>query len=162
MQEVVEVVRDTSRAGMPEPMAKRLGYALKRAQNAFRTLMDDGLRPLELSAAQYAVMSAVELEPGLSNATLARAAFVTPQAMQEVIANLERVGLIVRSADRSHGRILRTVLIPRGRRVLAKAHEVAIQIEASMVAAVGKKEAEHMAALLARCADRLTQNARED
>jgi hypothetical protein len=31
-----------------------------------------------------------------------------------------------------------------------------------MVAAVGKKEAEHMAALLTRCADRLTQDAKED
>jgi len=145
-----------SRSGMPEPMAKRLGYALKRAQHAFRALMDDGLRPLDLSAAQYAVMSAVELEPGLSNATLARAAFVTPQAMLEVIGNLERVGLIARSADPSHGRILRTELTPRGRRVLAKAHEVAARVEAVMVAAVGEKEAEHMAALLIRCADRLS------
>jgi DNA-binding MarR family transcriptional regulator len=147
-----------SRAGMPEPMAKRLGYALKRAQHAFRALMDDGLRPLDLSAAQYAVMSAVELEPGLSNATLARAAFVTPQAMQEVIANLERVGLIVRSADPSHGRILRTELTLRGRRLLAKAHEVAARVESVMVAAVGAKEAEHMATLLIRCADRLTED----
>jgi DNA-binding MarR family transcriptional regulator len=99
------------------------------------------------------------LEPGLSNATLARAAFVTPQSMQGVIANLECVGLIVRSADPSHGRILRTELTPRGRRVLAKAHEVAAHIEALMVAAVGNKEAEHLAALLTRCADRLTQDA---
>lgn len=144
---------------MPEPMAKRLGYALKRAQHAFRVLMDEGLRPLELSAAQYAVMSAVELEPGLSNATLARAAFVTPQAMQGVIVNIERAGLIVRSADPSHGRILRTELTPRGRRALAKAHEVAARVEALMAAAVGHKEADHMAALLTRCADRLAEAA---
>ena len=144
-----------SSAHMPEPMAKRVGYALKRAQHAFRALMDDGLRPLDLSAAQYAVMSAVELEPGLSNATLARAAFVTPQSMQGVIANLEQLGLIVRSADPSHGRILRTELTSRGRRVLAKAHVVAADIEGLMVAAVGPKDAALMAALLTRCADRL-------
>lgn len=140
-------------------MAKRLGYALKRAQHAFRTRLDEGLRPLGLSAAQYAALSAVELEPGLSNAALARAAFVTPQTMQEVVVNLERVGLIVRTADPSHGRIRNTALTERGQKVLADAHGVAASLEAVMIEAVGT-DAERLAISLSRCADRLAPHAK--
>lgn len=144
-----------SSAGMPDPMAKRLGYALKRAQHAFRTRMDEGLRPLGLSAAQYAMLSAIELEPGLSNAALARAAFVTPQTMQGILANVERGGLVARTADPAHGRILRTALTARGRTVLARAHRVAEGLEAVMITAVGRAEAERLAGSLTRCADGL-------
>ena len=140
---------------MPDPMAKRLGYALKRAQHAFRTRMDEGLRPLGLSAAQYAVLSAGELEPGLSNAALARAAFVTPQTMQGIIANVERDGLVARAADPSHGRILKTELTERGRIVLADAHKVSARLEEVMIKAVGRYQAGRLAGSLTRCANDL-------
>lgn len=57
--------------------------------------MDEALRSLGLTAPQYAVLSAVELEAGISNARLARAAFVTPQTVQGILANLERQGLLI-------------------------------------------------------------------
>ena len=60
---------DMSSSGMPEPMAKRFGYAIKRAQHALRARMDETLRPLGLTAPQYAVLSAVELDAGISNAS---------------------------------------------------------------------------------------------
>jgi len=144
---------------MPDRVARRLGYALKRAQHALRTRLDEALRPLGLTAPQYAVLSALELEPGLSNAALARAAFVTPQTMQGVLVNLEREGLLVREADPSHGRILRSLLTRRGREVLGEAHEVAGRIEAAMLASLSPQEAERLAALLARCADDLGRGA---
>jgi DNA-binding MarR family transcriptional regulator len=145
-----------SSAGMPDPMAKRLGYALKRAQHALRARLDEALRPIGLTAPQYAVLSAVELEPGISNAALARAAFVTPQTMQGILANLEREGLLRRDADALHGRILRTELTPSGRGAVRRAHEAAARIEAAMVASITRKEAKLLAALLLRCADNLS------
>lgn len=144
-----------SSGGIPAPLAKRLGYALKRAQHGLRTRMDDALRPLGLTAPQYAVLSAVELEPGISNARLARAAFVTPQTMQGILANLAREGLLARESDPDHGRILRSGLTTRGREVLADAHRRADDVEALMISAIGAAEAGTLAQQLTKCADRL-------
>jgi len=73
-------------------MSKRLGYVLKRAQHALRTSIDDELNHLGLTTAQYNLLSAVAVERGISNASLARMAFVTAQSMQGIVANLEKQG----------------------------------------------------------------------
>ncbi|QRN94370.1 MarR family transcriptional regulator [Archangium violaceum] len=150
-----------STASMPDPMARRLGYALKRAQHALRTRMDDALRPLGLTSPQYAVLSAVELEAGISNARLARAAFVTPQTMQGILANLERDGLLVRQADPEHGRILRSELTSHGQKVLARAHRIVHEVEHVMISSVGTAEAARIAGLLSQCADALSSTDRD-
>src|SRR5579871_5807686 len=144
-----------SSRGMPDPMAKRLGYCLKRAQHALRTRMDRALRPLGLTAPQYAVLSAIELDPGVSNAALARAAFVTPQSMQGIVGNLERLELLNRRADPAHGRILRGELTTRGRRVLRQAHARAGEIESVMTASLRPDETARLASQLTQCADAL-------
>jgi DNA-binding MarR family transcriptional regulator len=148
---------DMSSDGMPEPMAKRFGYAVKLAQHALRIRMDEALRPLGLTAPQYAVLSAVELDSGLSNASLARAAFVTPQTMQGILANLEREKLLVRRADPNHGRILRTRLTGLGRKALSRAHYIVSAVEGTVIAAIGAEEAEQMTPLLLQCAKALAQ-----
>lgn len=141
--------------GMPASVAKRLGYALKRAQHALRVSMDEALRPLALTTPQYAVLCAVEAEAGISNARLARAAFVTAQTMQGVLANLERDNLLERHADPSHGRVLRSELTKHGRSVLADAHLAVRVIEDRMVASIGEKAAIQLADSLSKCADNL-------
>ena len=144
-----------ARAGMPPAVAKRLGYALKRAQFALRLSMDEALRPLSLTPSQYAVLCALEAEPGLSNARLARAAFVTAQAMQGVLTNMERGDLIERSPDPAHGRVLRSELTPHGRSVLAEAHRAVRVVEDTMMKSFGPENAGRLAAVLDRCADDL-------
>ena len=149
-----------SSGAMPEPVAKRLGYALKRAQHALRLSMDDALRPLGLTTPQYAVLSAVEVQPGMSNASLARAAFVTAQTMQGVLANLERAGLLERRPDPTHGRVLRSELTEHGRGVLTQAHSAVGVLEDAMTASLGEAEAARLAATLSQCADDLRTAAR--
>ena len=144
-----------SSPGMPDPMAKRLGYTLKRAQHALRTSMDEVLRPLDLTTPQYAVLSAIELDPGISNAALARAAFVTAPTMQGIVANLERAGLLKRRSDPSHGRILRSELTPKGAKKLQEAHVLVEKIEAIMVGFLSPEEIGSLAAQLIACADAL-------
>lgn len=142
---------------MPNPMAKPLGYLLKRAQHALRTRLDEALHPLALTTPQYAVLAAVELQPGISSAALARAAFVTAQTMQGIVVNLERAGLLRRKADPDHGRIQRGELTARGRAVLRKAHAVAAKVEGKMTGDLNKREIEFLAAILTRCADHLAR-----
>jgi len=137
---------------MPESVAKRLGYALKRAQHALRVSMDNVLRPLNLTTPQYAVLCAIEAEPGISNARLARAAFVTAQTMQGVLSNLERDELLRRLPDPAHGRILRSELTAQGRNLLARAHAAVRTVENKMVASLGEQVAARMATSLTKCA----------
>jgi DNA-binding MarR family transcriptional regulator len=141
-----------SRPDMPESVAKRLGYALKRAQHALRVSMDNVLRPLNLTTPQYAVLCAIEAEPGISSARLARAAFVTAQTMQGVLSNLERDGLLRRSPDPAHGRILRSELTTQGRNLLTRAHAAVRTVEDKMVSSLGEPLAARMAASLTKCA----------
>lgn len=149
-----------SSAGMPMPMAKRVGYALKRAQQALRARMEDVLRPLGLTTPQYAVLSALELEPGISNAALARAAFVTAQTMQGIVANLEREGLLRRSADSTHRRVLHGELTASGRTVLRRAHRVVAEVEAAMTASLTERDALRLATLLKSCTESLSPTAK--
>lgn len=139
----------------PDLVDGRVGYLLKRAQHTLRTHMDAALRPLGLTTPQYAVLTAVDRQPGISNAALARAAFVTAQSMQGIVANLERDGLIVRTADPDHGRILQSRLTDRGDRVLRRAHTATDGIEAAMTATLTAAETTRLADLLIRCADNL-------
>ena len=138
---------------MPLPMGKRLGYVLKRAQHALRLRMDEALLPLALTTPQYSVLSAVELVPGISNATLARAAFVTAQTMQGIVANLERRGLLQRTEDPAHGRIRRGELTKQGHSVLARAHQSVTAVESRMLSSLSEKESATLATLLEGCAE---------
>jgi len=140
---------------MPGPAGHRVGYLLKVAQNALRTRMDDAMRPLGITAPQYAVLTAIEAAPGISNAALARAAFVTPQTMQGIVANLERDGLLARTADPAHGRILRATLTADGRRTVAAAHRLADAAEGAMLEGLDDGQAAALAAMLKRCAANL-------
>ncbi len=142
---------------MPLPMGKRVGYVLKRAQHALRIRLDEALLPLALTTPQYSVLSAVELAPGISNATLARAAFVTAQTMQGIVANLERMGLLQRTEDPAHGRIRRGELTRQGHEVLGHAHRLVAAVESRMLSSLSEKEAAALATLLERCAENLSR-----
>ncbi len=117
--------------------------------------MDEQLGPLGLTAPQYNVLSAVQLQPGISNASLARAAFVTAQSMQGIVANLEKVGLLRRDPHPTHGRIRRSELTKKGQEVLARAHDVLIGVEETMTAGFKGEEIDVLRSMLHRCAENM-------
>ncbi len=137
------------------PVTERFGYLIKVAQHALRTAMDEALRPTGITAPQYSVLALIDLEPGISNAALARAAFVTAQSMQGIVANLERDGLIVRNDDPGHGRIRRGDLTEMGRRALAKANSAVAKIEETMLAGLAAKQRIELNRMLAHCAQNM-------
>ena len=137
------------------PMSERLGYALKRAQHALRTSIDDQLHPLGLTTAQYNLLSAVAAEPGISNASLARMAFVTAQSMQGIVANMELQGLLRRVPHPTHGRIRQSELTRTGKDLLARAHKVLLGIEERMTEGLSQVEVEALRRGLLRCAENM-------
>ena len=73
----------------------RVGYLIKRAQTVLHDAMADALGSHDLTVTQFAVLTGLDEEPGLSNADLARRAFVTPPSMHAVLQELERLQLVV-------------------------------------------------------------------
>jgi DNA-binding MarR family transcriptional regulator len=115
------------------PLDGAVGYVLKRAATALRTSMDTALRPLDLTVPQYSCLEVLSQQPGLSNAELARAVFVTRQSMNLVLRGLQDRGLITRPTTAPHGRALPTELTPTGRRQLKAASTAVRAVESRML-----------------------------
>lgn len=98
------------------------GYLLRQAYRALEGAMEIALRPHRLTAAQYGVLTVLAREPGASGADLARAVHTSPQAMNGVLATLERETLIERRPHPTHGRILQATLTSEGQRRLRAAN----------------------------------------
>ena len=129
-----------------------IGYNLKITQHRLRQRLDAELARLGVTAAQNAVLLSVAGNPRMSNAELARAAFVTPQTMQAILVNLERGGLIVRKPHPVHGRVIMTELTAAGQRVVEEGAKASDIVERQMLSRLSPEEAGLLCDLLRRCA----------
>ena len=129
-----------------------IGYNLKITQHRLRQRLDAELARFGITAAQNAVLLAVAGNPRISNAELARAAFVTPQTMQAILVNLERRGLIVRSPHPEHGRVIMTELTTAGQKAVANGAKAADAVERQMLSMLSAEEARLLCDFLKRCA----------
>jgi DNA-binding MarR family transcriptional regulator len=136
------------------------GYLLRQAWHAFRTAMEIALRPHHLSSPQYAVLSVLARSPGASNADLARACNTTPQAMNGVLATLERARMIERRPHPTHGRILQVTLTDHGRANLESAHPAVRALEQEAERAFNTQEIATVKSWLVATGERLEQIAR--
>jgi DNA-binding MarR family transcriptional regulator len=137
------------------PLGSRPGYLLKRAHQAFCAATDAGLRNHGLTNVQYGVLVVLEEAGRLSGAELARRCYVTPQAMNDLVAGLERRGLVARQPHPTHGRVLEVSLTQDGRRTLEASHRTVLAVEARMTAGLDEQERDRLVVALRRCAEQL-------
>ncbi|MFS1299619.1 MarR family winged helix-turn-helix transcriptional regulator [Streptosporangium longisporum] len=124
----------TEEGGMLGDLDRSVGYLLKQAAAALRSAMDAALSPLGLSVPQYACLEQLGQRPGLSNAQLAEAVFVTRQSMNLVLRGLQERGLVTRPATAPRGRALPTHLTPEGRELWRTASVAVRAVEDRMLA----------------------------
>lgn len=134
----------------------RPGYLLKRAQAALNTAMTAALREHGATISQYAVLAALDEEPGLSNADLARRAFVTPQTMNQVLRELENKQWVIRNPRPDHGRILRAGLTRAGSATVGACHQAVDAVEQQMLAHLSADRRREFAAALLSCIEALS------
>jgi DNA-binding MarR family transcriptional regulator len=72
-----------------------------------------------------------------------------------VTSTLEARGLIVRTPDERHGRVLKTAITPEGHKVLAACDRAVTQMEREMLADLGEPEVDQLRATLLACVERL-------
>ena len=133
----------------------RPGYLIKRAQSALNAHMTRALHEHGVTLTQFAVLTALADEPGLSNAELARRAFITPQSMNETLRELEQRTWITRTRHPTHGRILQTELTDQGRTTLQTCDAAVTVIEQRMLANLDPDQRRHLATALRSCIDAL-------
>jgi DNA-binding MarR family transcriptional regulator len=98
-----------------------LGYLLHRVLHALKTdVTATVLDTLDVAFPEYLCMRMLGKYPGHSNAELARALNVSPQAMNMVLRGLEDRGLVTRPASVSSGRSLPAQLTRDGEELLAR------------------------------------------
>src|ERR1700683_3238872 len=133
----------------------RVGYLIKRAQTVLHDAMADALRSHHLAVSQFAVLTGLDEVPGLSNADLARRAFVTPQSMHAVLQELERLQFVVRRPHPQHQRVLQAALTGAGRRTLTSAATAVDAIEEQMLRKLSNPARSRLASALSSCIDSL-------
>jgi len=98
-----------------------LGYLLSRVMFALKSDVSAAvLDPLEVAFPEYLCMRVLSKYPGRTNADLARALSVSPQAMNMVLRGLEERGLVTRPASVASGRSLPAQLTREGADLLKR------------------------------------------
>lgn len=129
-----KAVKVIASAGDNTSFPLRSTYVLARLTRVVQRLLEEMLTAHGLSLPQFTVLAVLLRRPGLSNAQLARRAYITPQSMQEVLRVLEDRALIRRTPASENQRILRARLTATGKRLAARADSDAAQIEDAMLA----------------------------
>lgn len=128
-----------------------VGYVLKQAAIALRSAMDAVLRPMELTVPQYSCLEVLYQQPGQSNAQLARATFVTRQAMNGVLRGLEDRHLVTRPGAAPQGRALPAQLTAEGRELLQTASAAVRTVEKRMLSNLSFPDQQQLLTSLATC-----------
>ncbi|MBH5143468.1 MarR family winged helix-turn-helix transcriptional regulator [Rhodococcus erythropolis] len=131
--------------------APTLLYAIKQVELAIRARMDAILRPLGLTALQYTALTVLRRRGGLSSAELARNSFVTAQTMGEMLAALERRGLVARQVDPDNRRRMFTYLTDEAHQLLTEYDTEICALEEQMVRELNVRQREAFRGYLSRC-----------
>jgi DNA-binding MarR family transcriptional regulator len=127
---------------LEEPGA--LSFLVRRAWLSMRAALDSELKAYGLSTAQYATLMILEDDPGRTPAEVGRKVASSRQAATELLAGLERDGLITRRPHPSDRRTQQVHLTDAGRRRLDRAKVAVARLEAALeepFSAAQRKEA---------------------
>ncbi len=153
---MTRVTARRSPAGSPlAPTTPRVSYLVFRLERRIRAQLDETLARHGVTTTEYLVLSELRLRDGPSSAELARIAFVTPQAMNLVIRDLEQRELIRREPHPDGGRILRSRLTRKGLAVVRRCDETVDRIEDVMLAGLDAAARETLMDSLSSCAQAL-------
>ena len=143
---------DPSAGALAEAVEPRISYIVARLERAVRAAVNERVRPHGLTTLQYTTLSVLGARgQPLSNAQLARRAYMTPQSMMEVIDALERKGLIRRDPHPSHRRVFPATMTAKGRRVLKACDAAVEEMEDEMRAGLSRGERDSLLVCLKTC-----------
>jgi DNA-binding MarR family transcriptional regulator len=138
------------------PQVGRTSWLIKRTERAAYATIADALRDLGLTPSQYAVLQALVRLKVASSAELARACFVTPQAMTGLVSGLERQGYISRKPLAS-SRVIEATATDLGVRVYEDATARVSAFDIQLTSRLSAAEVALLQDALERCVDALEE-----
>src|ERR1700712_2855201 len=129
---------DDIRAKAPPSML----YLVKQLELAVRSRLDEVLRPASITPLQYTALTILERRSDLSNAELARNAFVTDQSAADMVGVLEGRGLLLRVPDPGDRRRRVLRLTTAGQELLDQCRGDVAAVEERMLSALTAQQAE--------------------
>lgn len=129
-----------------------VGYTLKRAATALRMTMDAELRAHNVTVPQYACLELLAHRPDQTNAELARGAFVSRQAMHQLLTGLRSAGLVL---GQGTGRHTVFTITGEGRRRLVGASTAVADVDERMLSPLTVTQRRQLRASLNKCIDAL-------
>ena len=136
-------------------LSEQLGLLIKETQSALHQRMDEALRPLRLSVAQYACLQALHDQPGITGSELARRVFVTRQSMNVLLQGLATRGMVARAERPGPRRERATVLTPTAEAMLADARAAVAEVADVLTGGIADADRMRLLGLLRICRDNL-------
>jgi DNA-binding MarR family transcriptional regulator len=124
---------------------------VKQVELAVRSQVDEIVRPVGLTAAQYTALTVLERHADMSSAQLARYSFVTAQSMADMITALEGRKLIERHRDKDDRRRLVVALTDEGHAMLDRCRDKVDALEAAMLSGLSGAQTKALRVTLAAC-----------
>lgn len=136
------------------PLARMIGYALRRAQLAVFEEVIANFAELELRPAQYSVLMLLQHAPGLKQSDVAAALGIQRANFVVLFDGLERRGLARRSPAPNDRRSYALFLTEAGEALLERANKLEAEMEARLDAKLGPGGRDRLLELLGRLARR--------
>ncbi|NEK36201.1 MarR family winged helix-turn-helix transcriptional regulator [Rhizobium leguminosarum] len=142
---------------MDEDVLSTPGHLVSLAARGFARLSESRLKPLGFGVGQLPVLVALQNGKASTQRDLARFARVEQPPMAQMLARMERDGLIERTRDPADGRSSRIVLTKTAQECMPKATAALFQGTQEALAGFTDAEAGQLVDLLKRLIDNLDQ-----
>jgi DNA-binding MarR family transcriptional regulator len=136
--------------GAGTPPFQAVGFVLSSTGYAAARRFKETLAPLDLEPREFALLRALGAAEGDSQQAIAERLMIPPSRMVAHVDALERRGLVRRRANPADRRSWSLHLTAKGRKLLARALELAIALERELCADLSATERAQLLELLAR------------
>lgn len=136
-----------------EEQERSAGLVFRRFNRAVRFQIEHGLRPLRLTASQYATLAALESHGVSTNAQLAQLVFVSPQTMTQIMRRLLNRRLVTREPSPEDVGVWHVRLTEIGRQSVLKAHSLVRAAEDRLLAPLSREERTALLERMWACTD---------
>lgn len=135
------------------PPEEAIPYLLKSLHHSLRQAVDELFRQegIDMSFAHLATLYALDSEPGVAGAELARRGFVTAQTMNTILRRLEKDGDIERRPNPANARADRWFLTKAGQQRFKRAKAIGDSIWRRMLSTLRSAEVNQLQNLLQQC-----------
>jgi DNA-binding MarR family transcriptional regulator len=136
----------------PEALGDYTGFLMNWCAARSRGAFAEALEDLGLKSQQFAVLSVMDAEPGLTQQALVKATGVDPSSMVQLLDGLEQAGWAQRRPHPTDRRKRAVYLTEDGRAILTRARRAATEVGEATFAPLAPEEREQLHALLRKLA----------